>query len=79
MYSDHLRLCVCVSVGEDLGDVPDEVRVCLRQMGISATKVMPPLFFLHMFVSEMSEVWPSFPSRPLDLCVFCVFPCKPCM
>lgn len=37
--SFHKGYLIVVTTGEDLGSVPDEVRVSLRRLGISATKV----------------------------------------
>lgn len=35
-----LNNCSMLPIGEDLGTVPDEVRLCLKQLGICGTKVM---------------------------------------
>lgn len=35
----NILFAIAIIIGEDLGDVPDEVRVSLRRLGISATKV----------------------------------------
>ncbi len=35
-----LNFCSMLPIGEDLGTIPPEVRVCMREMGICGTKVM---------------------------------------